>query len=56
MTRPFYIMNFKFSDRVLCPQWPYCGVLPISLLTDNLFLIKLAGEIVCKHLFSLTEK
>ena len=44
MTRPFYIMDFKFSHRVLCAQRSYCGVLPISLLIDELFLIKPAEE------------
>lgn len=39
MTRLVYIMDFRFSNR--CVEGLYYCVLPISLLIDGIFLVKI---------------
>ena len=45
MTRLFYIMYFRFSDRISCVELLYYGI--------EIFLVKLAVKPLCKHFFSV---
>ena len=40
-----------YNDNTVLFYVFYCVVLRISLLIDELFLVKLAKKIVCKHFF-----
>ena len=53
LARLFYIINFRFSDRVSCLKWLHCDVLPISSLVDEMFLVKFAENHFAQAFFSI---
>ena len=51
MTRFFYIMDFRFSDRISSVKRLYYGTLSISSFIDEIFLAKLAEGIFVPAFF-----
>lgn len=53
MTRLFYTMDFRFSEWISRVKWLYNGTLSISLLNDEIWLVKLAERTSVQAFFQI---